>query len=404
MLFVKQYPLAKDDMQYNAIAANILQGKGFSYDGIEPTAARGPVYPFFLAMIYFIFGFDYNLARLFQAVISAFTCLLIYLIAKRVFNHGIGIFACTLTAFYPSLIGYTGLLYSETLTAFLLALVIFLYFLSVEKKSWTSFIITGVFLGLLILCYPKFLLFPVMLGFSMYFFNRFRKDFLKYLFALIIGVVITVLPWTLRNYKVFGKVIPVSTAGGATLWHSTLPQDDTEWHFEKGPLLSEFKRFYRDPQNAREQHEFLFSVRTNEILMGEAINNIKNNPLLFIKLSIRRFFRQWFASNGNSFYALRGSLSSCLLSRNYAVFLVKLFLASLHMSIIVFGCLGMIIDFNSDRKNLFSPVFLTIIYSSIISSIFMTQPRYQIPVLGLLFIYAAIPAQRASLRISSINK
>ena len=400
VLFFSQFPLLKDDLQYNMITKNILDGNGFSYDSVNPTAARGPLYPLFLAATYFIFGYDYNTARVLQAIIGAITCLLVYFIAKKLYNQNIGFFAFVIASIYPSLMGYSGLLYSETLAAFLVSLTILFYILSSEKKSFLFFVITGISFGLLILCYPKFLFLPVLFGFSIYFFNEFRKEFFKYFFALIVGVVFILTPWTLRNIKEFGKFIPVATGAGTTLWYSTLPEDDTGWRFDREPLLSEFKRIFPGRQTENEQLEFFFSVKTNEVFAQKALKNIKSNPVLFIKLSVKRFFRQWLASNGNSFYALRGATGSYLVDKNYSIFFAKLFLALLQICIIAFGCLGMLIDFNSDRKNFFSPVLLSIIYSSFINSIFMTSPRYQIPVLGLLFIYSAIGSQQVFLKFS----
>ena len=405
ILFFTQFPLMKDDLQYNVIAKNILDGRGFSYDSINPTAARGPLYPLFLAATYFIFGYDYNTARLLHAIIGAVTCLFVYFIAKKLYSPVIGFYAGLIAGIYPSLIGYTGLLYSETLAGFLVALTIVFYLLSAERKSSFQFLITGISIGLLILCYPKFIFLPIIFGFSGLFFNKFRKEFLKYFFGLLAGVILILIPWTVRNFNQFGKLIPVATGSGTTLWHSTLPEDSTEWHFDREPLLLEFRSYFHDPKSDNEQNEFLFSVKINEVLMRKAIVNIKNNPLLFTRLSVKRFFRQWFASNGNSFYALRGSVGSYFSGRNYGILLIKLFLALLQIYIIVFGCIGMVVDFSSKRKNIFSPVFLTIFYASIMNSIFMTQPRYQIPVLGILFIYTILGSQRVfSKPLAIINK
>jgi 4-amino-4-deoxy-L-arabinose transferase-like glycosyltransferase len=394
-----QFPLIKDDLQYNIIAKNILDGNGFSYNSFEPTASRGPVYPLFLASTYFVFGYDYNVVRILQSIIGAITCLLIYLIANKLYDHIIGFYTLIIMIAYPSLIGYSGLLYSETLTAFLLSLFILFYLLAMNKKTFTFFIITGIFLGLLILCYPKFLFLPIVFGFSIYFYNSFQKNFTKYYLALICGVVFMIAPWTLRNFNEFGKLIPVATGSGSTLWHSTLPEDHTEWYFDREPVLSEFKKFFNNPQDSYEQDKFLFSVKTNEIFMKKAITNIKDNPLLFVSLFIKRFFRQWVASNGNSFYILSGATSDYLLSKNYSILFIKIFLFFLQMYIIIFACIGILVDYASNKKNLFSPLFLSIFYLSIINSIFMTQPRYQIPVLGLLLIYTVLGSRWIFLRL-----
>lgn len=404
VFFFEQYPLMQDDLYYNIIAKNILQGNGFSYDSANPAASRGPLYPLFLAVTYFVFGHDYNAVRVLQAIIGAITCVLIYLIGKKAFNAAIGCYASLIAAIYPALVGFSGFLFSETLAAFLLSLAILFYFFSIDKKTLFMFIITGLIFGLLILCYPKFLFLPFIFGLSVYFFNKFRMGFFKYFLGLIVGVVFAVTPWTLRNFNKFGKFIPVATGAGTTLWYATLPQDNIEWQFNREPLLSEFKRFFRDPQSHFEQEEFFFSVRTNEFFARKALNNIRSKPLLFFKLSAKRFFRQWFSSNGNSFYMLRGTIGSYLLNKNYGILFTKILLALFQAYIILFGCLGILTEFNSQKKNIFSPILLSILYSSIINSIFITEARYQIPVLGLLFIYAAVGSRWAFLRISKTKE
>src|SRR3989338_6568609 len=388
IFFVPQFPLLKDDLQYNVIAGNLLGGKGFSYDSVNPTAARGPVYPAFLAAIYFLFGQSYPAARLAQAVISALNCLLIYWIGKKLYSRAVGLSASLMMSIYPSTIGYTGLLYSETLSACLVSASILLFIVSKKKSKFGLFVVTGVFLGLTVLCYPKFILLPfVLVLFGLWSNNLSRKYIL--LGGFILGTVLTLSFWTIRNFIVFRKIIPVSVGVGTSLWYSTLPEDYTEWYFEKEPLKSEMIKLYPVLQGPAEQHDFLFSVNTNEIFAQKAMMNIKNNPGLFVWLSAKRFFRQWLSSNANSIYVLRYSNSDYLRSGNYAVFSVKLLLILMHIYVVAFGCLGILVDIGLKLKNIFSPVLLTILCSIFINSLFITQPRYQIPVLGLLLIYTA---------------
>ena len=224
IFFVPQFPLLKDDLQYNVIAGNLLGGKGFSYDSVNPTAARGPVYPAFLAAIYFLFGQSYPAARLAQAVISALNCLLIYWIGKKLYSRAVGLSASLMMSIYPSTIGYTGLLYSETLSACLVSASILLFIVSKKKSKFGLFVVTGVFLGLTVLCYPKFILLPfVLVLFGLWSNNLSRKYIL--LGGFILGTVLTLSFWTIRNFIVFRKIIPVSVGVGTSLWYSTLPED-----------------------------------------------------------------------------------------------------------------------------------------------------------------------------------
>lgn len=389
-LFLKQMPIEHDALQYNAIAKNILDGKGFTYDSIHPTAARAPMYPYFLAAIYRILGYNYIYAKIAQAIIGAITCLFVYQIAKNLYSSFIGILAAMVTCIYPSLIGYSNLLYSETLTGFLLVLSVFVFITALKKNKVYLFVMSGVSFGLLSLNYPKFMFLPLVLGFSFCSLHKFKASFLKSFFWLLLAVSLVIAPWTIRNLNTFGKLIPVSTGFGTTLWYSTLPGDYTEWDFDKEPLSSEFRKYYTVSNDANQQSEFVFSAKTNEKLAPEALRNIGRSPLLFVQLSIKRFFRQWLASNGNSFYALSAKTGDYFLNKEYSAFLIKFFLLLLHSCIIILGCIGIFAGLVFDKRSIFSPLLLTIIYSSFVNSIFITQPRYQIPVLGLLFVYVAL--------------
>jgi hypothetical protein len=64
--------IALDDMfQYDALAESIRHGEGYTWYGGIPTAARAPLYPLFLAMIYTVFGHQFLAARIVQAMVGS---------------------------------------------------------------------------------------------------------------------------------------------------------------------------------------------------------------------------------------------------------------------------------------------------------------------------------------------
>ncbi len=76
-------------------------------------------YPFYLSIIYFITWKSVFLTRIVKAVLSAFTCLLIYRLAKRNFGEETGRMAAILCMLMPNLIYYTGIHLKETEMVFL---------------------------------------------------------------------------------------------------------------------------------------------------------------------------------------------------------------------------------------------------------------------------------------------
>ena len=62
-------PPSKDALQYHKIAMHLLSGHGFEVVGI-PTGYRSPAYPVFLALIYAVFGQDYQISYIVQAFLT----------------------------------------------------------------------------------------------------------------------------------------------------------------------------------------------------------------------------------------------------------------------------------------------------------------------------------------------
>lgn len=82
-------PLRGDASAYDALARAIVTGQGF-VDAGEPTAFRAPGYPFFLAGVYWFLGSNPSSAQFVQAVLSAFTAILIAYLGKRVAGENVG--------------------------------------------------------------------------------------------------------------------------------------------------------------------------------------------------------------------------------------------------------------------------------------------------------------------------
>lgn len=73
-----------------------------TYDGIATTVVAEhhhgntwypPGYPLFLAVIYTLFGPKVIILRIIQAVVGALTCVVTYLLARRLFNEREGVLA-----------------------------------------------------------------------------------------------------------------------------------------------------------------------------------------------------------------------------------------------------------------------------------------------------------------------
>ena len=76
-------------------------------------------FPFYLTIVYKIFGSGTILPRFFNALLSCWTCILVYRLSARTFGEEIGRMAGIMMAFMPNLIIYCGYHLKETLMLFL---------------------------------------------------------------------------------------------------------------------------------------------------------------------------------------------------------------------------------------------------------------------------------------------
>ena len=81
-----QFPVVSDAKDYDSLGWNLARGNGFMDEAGKAEIHRSPGYPFFLAVIYKIFGHSYKHVRSWQVLFSILTLLLIFLITKDIFG------------------------------------------------------------------------------------------------------------------------------------------------------------------------------------------------------------------------------------------------------------------------------------------------------------------------------
>ncbi len=369
---------AVDAQEFDKLAMNILSGKGFAIDTnagkafitdgkAYPTSWRVPLYPIFLAVIYSTFGHNYFVVRIIQAIMSALLCIIIFYIAQRAFNLKIALLSATILVFYQPLIFYLYFggpvfLFSENLFIFLFAL--FLLFLIknlFENNSLENIIISGFLMGLLVLTRPFIALFPLLLFILFLYKNKYAvKPALKTMFMLLFVFILTILPWTVRNYFVQKAFVPISTEGGFALLSGNNPSargggviDVTKFLTnEERNSLDKMSEFQRDQMYRSHAREFL-------------LKNYKIIPRLFFK----KLLVLWDVfGTDHEFGGVR------VFNIWYSV-------------ILIFALFGI---FKFAKLNIYSMLLFSLfLYFSMISVIVAGEPRFRNPVEPYLIIFAS---------------
>ncbi len=212
------FPLNIDSIEHHLIAHNLVGGQGYSIYGL-PTANRAPFLTYLMALIYFILGEHFVLVRLVIIVMSLLLVWAIYQLSIMIFTHKVGLWAAFLAAIYPHFIFYSARIYTEipfTLWSILAVIFLIKYF---QTQRFFPLILSGIFFALAVLTRPVGLFLFIFIIFLILF-RQPRWDNVKHVVVLAMAMIILILPWTIRNYVVFGKFIPVTTQGSLVLWVS----------------------------------------------------------------------------------------------------------------------------------------------------------------------------------------
>jgi 4-amino-4-deoxy-L-arabinose transferase-like glycosyltransferase len=204
---------------YDKLAQNLLQTGVYGQVAGVPDALVPPLYGYFVAAIYAVFGRGYLPIAGAHILLDVFCVVCLYHIARRIFpaRRWVAILSCLFYALYPYLV-FQNLtlidtpLFMALLYGFLLAVILLR-----EQWSWRVIIFGGVMLGLGLLSRP--IIAPLGLFAALWY--LFRLNIVQTVKRLapvaIIGAVI-VLPWLVRNYGVYQAIIPMGNNGGMNFW------------------------------------------------------------------------------------------------------------------------------------------------------------------------------------------
>ncbi|GEM_PF-2003710 len=181
-----------------------------------------PGYPIFLALIYILSDGDPVAVRWVQIGIGILNILLIYLIAKNIFNVPTALFSALGMSVYWAFVYYDLDLNQQTIFIFITLTFIYLIIQGFEKSRIVYFILSGTIFGFgswfrgenFILIIPisiYIFLYPILNE------KNFRNA-LKWSLVFLIFSILPIIPITIYNYRLCGEFVPVSHTGECSLY------------------------------------------------------------------------------------------------------------------------------------------------------------------------------------------
>jgi 4-amino-4-deoxy-L-arabinose transferase-like glycosyltransferase len=217
-----------DAAAYAAIAANLERGDGFTVgsDATQPSSNYSPGLLLFVAGLYAVSGGEHErFARLVLALIGTLSVLFAYLLGRRL-GRG-ALLGALAVAIYPALLEYQGMLMSEPLASTLLSGGVLAGLWAWDGGRW-RWLLPGVPFGALALTRPEYLAIAGLVALVV-FVREARDDWRVSLVRaaiFLLGLVLVVAPWTIRNAVALDRFVPISTGGGQVLFAGTyLPSD-----------------------------------------------------------------------------------------------------------------------------------------------------------------------------------
>ena len=278
--------------EVGSVAAALAQGQGFCClfrQPTGPTAWLAPVYPFFLAGIFKVFGSftvaSFYAAAFFNCVFSALACLPLYYAALRIGNRTTAMAAAWLWAIFPSgiLIPFEWI-WDTSLSALLAISLLWATFRLADDTRRRNFILYGFFWGFSLLVNPALgSVLPFLLLWIYFRLSSSKLRRLSHVLLVVSLAILVCLPWTIRNAVQFHRFIPVRSDFPFELWMGNNPIYDE--HSSRINRITRYEEVHRYSQLG--ETSFLEEK-------GHAAKEfIRTHPALALQLAGRRAVAIW---------------------------------------------------------------------------------------------------------------
>lgn len=219
-----------DDAQaYARISRALVEGEGYTqgpaHEYLQSASNYQPGLPLLVAGIYEVGGgVNEEAARIVLALLSSLAVPFAFFLGRRLAGAGAAVPAALVVAIYPALLEYSGMLMTEPLGSAVIAATVLSFLRARERpdRPW-RWALAGLAVGGMAMLRPEYLLLIVLLpalALALPWGRGGAVD--RRLWAragLLAGcAILVVVPWTVRNFVAFERVVPVSTGGGQVLY------------------------------------------------------------------------------------------------------------------------------------------------------------------------------------------
>lgn len=368
-----------DGAYYYAWAQRIVAGDWLGGTGVYQMS---PGYPYLLAGLFKIFGSSLANVTVVQCLVSALSCVVTYLIARRFYSAAFSALAGLLLASCGASVFYSNILNKAPWVEFLNSILLLTLFHALAATSPWSLLVPGLLLGVSSQFRPSILLFLPLAAACVWFHDGpslAPKLKITRLWALILGVSLVIVPVALRNRMVGGELVLTTSHGGMNFYTGNVAQSAAPYRpppFARSDPQYEQSDFLTEAQ--RRAGRNLTPAEASRFWYAEAGRLIRGDIAGWLAILVKKFRLLW------SNYEQPINQNIYFYGENFALLKVLSFVG--YWLIAPLGLLGLLISL---RNRSLLPLHFYFLAQVVSLLAFFVVSEYRHPMTTVLAIYAA---------------
>lgn len=357
-----------DSGYYLEVARNILES---AVHGVgsppESTYFRAPLYSLFSAGVIYLFGESALAFYIAQGILTILLGVAIYLMLRR-FHATLAILVALMVVGSPSDVFFNGRVLGEGLVTFFLVLGVVQVYCA---RSSFQYFIAGLLFAFSSLVRDVYVLLPICF---IFYFLFYRREPMRFSVFLLIGFLLGVGPWILRNsIQDEGGLFISKGSSGYNLWVGTWERD-SQW-----TINQKFPDYAFSSDEERNSVRYSASDNDDKYMRQLALARLTSDPIGVVFVWIKRAPQLWVGT--------RSDLVTLSYDR-YSIkwYLIKYVLFGLNLFILISAAIGIFMAVK--KRDELVIIAIPLIYTILIYLPFhSTETRYSQPMYPIIFIF-----------------
>lgn len=399
-----------DSQAYKKLAENIFFNRAYSFSDhapFYPDSLRTPGYPFFSVILFSIFR-NWNAVLFVQGLLLSAVPLAVYAIGRRL-NEKVAFASALIFVFMPNRLIWSNALMTDGLFVLTVLLSVLSFCWWLDKKESKRLLLCGLFIGLSIMVRPLSMLYWIAFLPIIIFVQRKEwKIWLRNIAIFCLGVAIFTAPWSIRN-KIRFNSWQLSPIGSYSFAYANAILFS---NYKTGQSLDElYKQFSREVETEPDplKNVSLAKIPDYNRFAGKLIGDDKFQYLKWHLVKAIPFFmndglRDSFESYGFISQDRSPNFSNLFLGGNFFSGLVNflraepvtgflfIFGTAFWLAVTLLAFLSLPFDLLSKRR--LHPevtiLYLSMFYFAGVSAGPVSQPRYRLPIEGMMLLLAGL--------------